>query len=84
MRRIIFSLAVAGSLGLLAAPAMAAPAAQPLPLATAAPTPTLVRQGCGLGFHRTFRGFCVPNRGFYWRYPGWRWRRYWWHRRYWW
>lgn len=82
MRRIVFGLAIAGSLGLLAAPAMAAPPqAKPLPLASGAPTLTLVRQGCGLGFHRNFRGFCVHNRGFYRWHP--RWHRYWWRHRHW-
>lgn len=29
----------------------------------ASATPALARQGCGIGFHRDYYGYCVPNRG---------------------
>lgn len=58
-------------------------------ISISAVSPAAARQGCGLGFHRNFRGFCVPNvRQQVWvvgrYYPG---RGYWysgrwWHRRY--
>lgn len=62
--------------------------------AVAATTGTAeARDGCGLGFHRNFYGYCRPN-GFYrpfvvrpvyygygWRRPYW--RHYGWHRPYW-
>ena len=56
-------LALAGAIG-LAASALSASAA---PLAPAMPTPEVsnviqVAARCGRGFHRNYRGFCVPNR----------------------
>lgn len=70
-----------------AMPVAAAGLAAPLLLAA----PAEARDGCGLGFHRGFYGFCRPNLGpvFYgyprygWYGPRWhRWgyRRYGWHR----
>jgi hypothetical protein len=56
------------------------------------------REGCGPGFHRNYRGFCVPNRGhrvvvapgvrliignYYTGRGYWDGRRYWQHRRHW-
>src|SRR5687767_10906470 len=59
----VTALAFLGALGLAAsvAPANAAP------MAAAMPAPDVsnivqVAQGCGRGFHRNYRGFCVPNR----------------------
>jgi len=49
------------------------------------------RQGCGAGFHRNFRGFCVPNLrmrrevfvvGRYYPGRGYWYNGRWWHRRY--
>ncbi len=51
-----FALFAALVLG-LSAPVQAA-FAPPLP---SNPAIELVRDGCGLGGHRDFRGFCVPN-----------------------
>lgn len=56
-------------------------------------SPAFARQGCGVGWHRDWRGWCVPNRrgyyvappaptiGFYYVHRGW-WdgHRYWRHR----
>jgi hypothetical protein len=31
---------------------------------TVAATEAMAAQGCGPGFHRTYRGRCIPNRGY--------------------
>ena len=52
-----------------------------------APKIELVRGGCGVGFHRTLHGFCVPNAWHRWGWHrwgshrwGWGWHRWGWHR----
>ena len=57
------ALALLGALGLAASVASANAA----PVAAAIPAPEVsniiqVAQGCGRGFHRNYRGFCVANR----------------------
>lgn len=70
MRTLVLTSVVAGALALGALPATIAPAnalpanglsAQPLPLASAEPSVTLVRGGCGIYHHRTFYGGCRRN-----------------------
>ena len=63
---------LAGIAGLvLSATANAAPAAPRAAMPEAAGI-VRVAGGCGLGFHRTRRGFCVPSRyGYYRPYPVW-------------
>ena len=68
---ILTLLAGTGFLG-LAVSAQAGPVA-PVPAAPTASNVIQVAGGCGLGFHRTRRGYCVPNRHAYYRpYPVWR------------
>ena len=72
----VTALAFLGAFGLAAsvAAASAAPVAPAMPAAPEASNIVQVAQRCGRGFHRNYRGFCVPNRGYrphayYPRYP---------------
>jgi hypothetical protein len=68
--------ALLGAFGLAAvsiSPVNAAPAVPPVP-APEVSNIIHVAQGCGRGFHRNHRGFCVPNRVYrpYAHYPRYR------------
>lgn len=60
----VTALALLGAFGLAAsvASANAAPVAAAMPAGPEASNIIQVAQGCGRGFHRNYRGFCVPNR----------------------
>jgi len=64
----VAALTLAAAIGLTAAAvsANAAPAI-PHPTAPQASNIVLAAGGCGWGFHRNYRGFCVPNRRPYYR-----------------
>jgi hypothetical protein len=66
----MLGLAVAAGLGIsgLAVPAQAIPLGQSGTVETDSSV-LLVRQGCGIGWHRDFYGVCVPNRSYYFDRP---------------
>ena len=64
MRSILMSLAVGTALSLGAAEVRAMPAISAAQSVDNVEI-TKVAEGCGPGFHRNFRGFCVPGGGFY-------------------
>lgn len=64
MKTVIMSVATAAALMFGAAGANAVPATVAAPGSDTAARIIPVAEGCGPGFHRNFRGFCVPG-GFY-------------------
>jgi hypothetical protein len=61
----VTALALLGAFGL----AISAASANAAPVVPAMPAPEVsnivqVAAGCGRGFHRSYRGFCVPNRAY--------------------
>lgn len=86
MRSMSLAVIVVGLAAIAAAPSKATP----LPASLGTQTGSNIIQvwgGCGLGFHPTYWGGCVPNRAYYhpyWRYRYWRYHRWHhgpWHRR---